>query len=455
MTAIAYVLKMYPRFSETFIVNEILELERQGVGVRIYSLYRPDDGRFHASLARVKAPVVYVPQYPLIERAKVFPAHRAVFQADRSAYLRVLYFSLRRGHRYAIRRFLQAGVIAEHVMRHPVDALHAHFASSAARAAMLVGQLLDVPYSFTAHAKDIFHQQVDPDSLRSKMRAARFVVTVSDFNRAHLQNLLAARPGRGGDVRRLYNGIDLSIFSPAPSAAREPDLILGVGRLVEKKGFDDLIRACALLSERGMVFRCEIVGSGELRPSLENLAAELKVQDRVKLVGPKPQEEVIGAYRRATIFALPCVIGRDGNRDGLPTVLLEAMASGLPVVSTDVTGVPEIINANETGLIVPPGDPTALADALARLLAEPALRERLSAAARLKVERDFDIHRNVGVLRGWLADGISPIADGRSLMADSRLLTADGGPPIADSRSLITDGKSLTPAPASGVNDLR
>jgi len=428
MTAIAYVLKMYPRFSETFIVNEILELERQGVGVRIYSLYRPDDGRFHASLARVKAPVVYVPQYPLIERAKVFPAHRAVFQADRSAYLRVLYFSLRRGHRYAIRRFLQAGVIAEHVMRHPVDALHAHFASSAARAAMRVSQLLGVPYSFTAHAKDIYHHEVDPNSLRSKIRAARFVVTVSDFNRAHLQDLLAARPGQSGDVRRLYNGIDLSNFAPDPSVAREPNLILGVGRLVEKKGFGDLIRACALLSERGLKFQCEIVGSGELRPALENLATELHIQDSVKLVGPKPQEEVVSGYLRAAIFALPCVIGRDGNRDGLPTVLLEAMASGLPVVSTDVTGVPEIIDTNKTGLIVPPGDHTALADALACLLVDPALRERLAAAARLKVERDFDIHRNVGVLRSWLADGGSftpapasgaGVADGRSRIPDS------------------------------------
>ncbi len=402
MKAIAYILKMYPRFSETFIVNEILELERQGMDVRIYSLHKPDDGRFHASLARVKASVVYVPQYPLAEMGKILPAHRALLRLNRSRYLSVLGYSLSRGHRYAIRRFLQAGVIAEHISRHPADALHAHFATSAARAAMLVGQLLGLPYSFTAHAKDIFHQEVNPDSLRSKIRAARFVVTVSEFNRRHLEGLMAERPGPGGEVRRLYNGIDLAAFTPGPSARREPGLILGAGRLVEKKGFADLIRACALLSAQGLDYRCEIVGSGEQKGALNDLIVELQVQDRVKLVGPLPQEDVLQAYRRATVFALPCIIGQDGNRDGLPTVLLEAMACGLPAVSTEVTGIPEIIDHEQNGLIVPPGDPDALAAALARLLAEPALRERMAQAARLKVEREFDLRRNAGVLRGWL-----------------------------------------------------
>lgn len=408
MTRIAYILKMYPRFSETFIVNEILELERQGVEVHIYSLHKPDDGRFHASLARVQAPVVYVPQYPLMEMGRIIAAHRALFRADRRRYLRTLAFALSRGHYYALKRFLQAGVIAEHLQRKPVDACHAHFATSATRVAMFVSRLTGLPYSFTAHAKDIYHRDINLDTLRSKIRSARFVVTVSEFNRVYLQTLMAAWPGAPGDIRRLYNGIDLTVFRPDPSVPREPDLILSVGRLVEKKGFDDLIRACALLAQWGLPFRCEIIGKGPLQDDLNRLIAELGLEGRVQLVGAKPQEEVLRAYRRATLFALPCVIAPDGNRDGLPTVLLEAMATGLPVVSTDVTGVPEIVDDEVNGLIVPPGDPIRLAQALARLLTHPALREQLALAARHKVEQEFDVRKNVSILRRWLAEPVVP-----------------------------------------------
>ncbi|MEW5989149.1 MAG: glycosyltransferase [Chloroflexota bacterium] len=413
MTKIAYLLKMYPRFSETFIVNEILELERQGVDVRIYSLRKPDDGRFHASLARVKAGVVYAPQYPLAEWRRVYTAHRALFQADRRRYLSVLRYTLSRGHQYAIKRFLQAGVIAEHLLRQPVDAMHAHFASSAARAAMLVNRLTGIPYSFTAHAKDIFHQEVNPDSLRSKIRAARFVITVSDFNQAYLRELMGDQPG---EVRRLYNGIDLSFFRPDATIPRQANLILAVGRLIEKKGFEDLIWACALLAGQGLDFRCDIIGKGDLREKLRELITTLNLEDRVRLVGPKSQDEVLEAYRQAAVFALPCVVGSDGNRDGLPTVLLEAMATGLPVVSTNLTGVPEIISHNEDGLLVPPGDPQALAAALTQLLSDPALRQRLATAGRRKVERDFDVRQNVAVLHTWLAErplpAVLPVASG-------------------------------------------
>ncbi len=409
MTTIAYVLKMYPRFSETFIVNEILELERQGLNVRIYSLMKPNDGRFHASLARVKASVVYVPEHPLSELDEVWPAHRALYQADPRRYLAVLRYAVSRGHRYALKRFVQAGVIAEHMRRHPVDAMHAHFASSAARAANFVQRLIGVPYSFTAHAKDIFHQEVDPDSLRGKIRGARFVVTVSDFNRAYLQDLAAeggAAPA--GDIRRLYNGIDLDLFRPDPAASRTPGLILGVGRLVEKKGFGHLVSACALLAERGLDFRCEIIGKGPLEAALAGQIKALGLQERVHLLGPRPQEQVLEAYRRATVFALPCLVGSDGNRDGLPTVLLEAMAAGLPVVSTDVTGVPEIIDHAVNGLVVPQNDPAVLAEALARLLTQPELGARFAQAARHKVEREFDVRQNVATLRGWLAGETTP-----------------------------------------------
>lgn len=416
---IAYILKMYPRFSETFILNEILELERQGVDVRIYSLRKPDDGRFHANLARVRASVTYLPEYLPAEARRVFAAQRAVFRADPRRYTRVLGYALSRGNLHALKRFFQAVVLADDLGARPVTHLHAHFASSATRVAMFVRLLTDTPYSFTAHAKDIFLNTVDADLLRDKIRAARFVVTVSAFNHAYLTRLVNQKGSSSLEgllphaemtipsdrIRKLYNGIDLAQFDPAtdyvPQSQRAP-LILGIGRLVEKKGFADLIRACAQLRDRGVAFQCEIIGKGPQDAALRTLIAELALGNQVRLVGPKSQDDVIAAYRRAAVFALPCVVGADGNRDGLPTVLLEAMAMRVPAVSTDVTGVPEIINPDVTGLLTPQNNAATLAAALARLLADAALRERMGDAARDAVAQKFDLQKNVAVLRDWI-----------------------------------------------------
>ncbi len=398
---IAYILKMYPRFSETFIVNEILELERQGVDVRIYSLRKPDDGRFHASLARVRANVIYAPQYPQMEPDRILAAHRALQAAFPERYRQVRAQVEAKGHIYAVKRFLQAGYIAEHLLRHPVDGVHAHFASSATRVANLVHRLIGMPYSFTAHAKDIFHESVRPESLRIKIREARFVVTVSRFNQRYLQALNQDGPG---EIRCLYNGIDLERFRPTPGGQRPGNRILAVGRLVEKKGFGDLIRACHLLTQQGLDFRCQIIGKGPLREELSRQIQALGLTDRVKLLGPRPQDQVLEAYHQADLFVLPCIVGQDGNRDGLPTVLLEAMATGLPVISTELTGVPEIIDAGRNGLLTPPGDVPALAHAMAQLLGEPERRRAMGAAARAKVEREFDVRRNVAQLRAWLTE---------------------------------------------------
>ena len=398
---IAYILKMYPRFSETFIVNEILELERRGLDIRIYSLRKPDDGRFHAALARVKANVVYVPQYPEMEPQRIETAHQIVRDTYPDQYAAVYEYSLAKGHTYAIKRFLQAGYVAGHLLQHPVDAMHAHFASSATRVANLVQRLIGLPYSFTAHAKDIFHEEVNHESLKNKIREARFVVTVSDFNQMYLQDIMENEPA---DIRRLYNGIDLTRFRPNPEISKRPELIVSVGRLVEKKGFDVLIRACRHLENWEIPFQCEIIGKGNLNKPLQGLIAQLDLQDSVQLVGPRSQDEVLEAYQEASLFALPCVIGEDGNRDGLPTVLLEAMATALPVVSTSLTGVPEIIDHEQNGLLIPPNDDEALARALAELLTNQQQRLAFGNAARAKVEDEFDVRKNVGQLYQWLTE---------------------------------------------------
>ena len=433
---IAYVLKMYPRFSETFILNEILELERQGVDVRIYSLRKPDDGRFHANLARVRAPVIYLPENPWSEMRRVSAAHRALAKANPRRYGQVLLNALSRRRSAALKHFLNAVVMTNHLRAQPVEHLHAHFATSATRVAMFAHLLTGIPYSFTAHAKDIYLDTVDKDLLRDKMREAQFVVTVSEFNRAYLAQM-AAEPGRTtlgrllsreavaippGRIRRLYNGIDLEQFGvgrdAAPQPGREP-LILTVGRLVEKKGLADLVTACALLRDRGVAFRCEIIGKGPNEAALRKQIAENSLACCVELVGPKPQDEVVAAYRRTAVFALPCVVGADGNRDGLPTVLLEALAVGIPVVSTDVTGIPEIIDDGISGLLTPQHDPEALAGALASLLADPSLREQMGRAARAKAEREFDLHKNVAALHRWLCEGPSSVAGQPSPIAEA------------------------------------
>jgi len=397
---IAYILKMYPRFSETFIVNEILELERRGMDVRIYSLRKPDDGRFHAALSRVKANVVYVPQYPQLEMERITQAHQLVRSAYPIRYQQVYAYSQARGSDYAIKRFLQAGFVAAHLLKHPLDAMHAHFASSATRVANLVHHMIGLSYSITAHAKDIFHQDVNPDSLRRKISEARFVVTVSQFNKNYLQKIMGDTPS---DIRCLYNGINLKRFRPDPAIKRKSNLILAVGRLVEKKGFETLIHACHILKTWDLNFRCEIIGKGNLYHPLKQLIIDLGLTEQVRLMGPRPQDGVRDAYRRASLFTLPCVIAQDGNRDGLPTVLLEAMACGLPVVSTHLTGVPEIVDHHKNGFLVPPSSPHALARSLAILLTNPTQRQQMGQAARQKVEKEFDVRRNVAQLQRWFA----------------------------------------------------
>lgn len=414
---IGYVLKMYPRFSETFILNEILELERQGVKVKIYSLVKPNDGRFHASLARVQAGVTYLPEYPRSEfGGQVWPAWQNLIRRDAGQFGKILLYSLSHPNGLGLKQFMRASVLADKLLADPVDHLHAHFASSATSVAMVAYRFTGIPYSFTAHAKDIYINSIDQKLQRDKLNRAQFVVTVSDFNKSHLEELVIKAghssienrsDGQPVAIRRLYNGIDLGQFQPGPARAQaNPPLILSVGRLVEKKGFEDLVRACAHLHERGLNFRCEIIGKGPREAALKELIASLGLTGIVRLAGPRPQDEIVSSYREATVFALPCVVAEDGNRDGLPTVLLEAMAMGLPVVSTRLTGIPEIVEHGSSGLLVPEHDPAALAAALGELLNDPARRASMGRLAMDKVSREFDLRKNVSVLRRWFAGAV-------------------------------------------------
>jgi glycosyltransferase involved in cell wall biosynthesis len=394
---------MFPRFSETFILSEILELERQGLELRVFSLKRPNDGLVHADVTRVRAPVTYLPESSLRSVVAYAAAHGEVFGWNRRRYLRcfwlTLWRALKKRRPAALKRFLQAGFIAPLLRREGIEHVHAHFATSATSVALHLHDLAGVSYSFTAHAKDIYRQTVESDSLVRKLCSARFAVTVSDYNRQYL-----ARFARGEGLVRIYNGLDLERFAPNGTAREEPPLVLAVGRLIEKKGFADLVRACALLRRHGGPFRCRIVGKGELEEELRTLIEELGLQPEVELTGPIPREQLLAVYQRASVVVAPCVIGEDGNRDGLPTVLIEAMALGIPVVATDVTGIPELVEHGRTGLVVPQQDPQALAAAIRRVLADPTLGEALARAGRARVEQDFDVHANVAHLRALLEE---------------------------------------------------
>ncbi len=417
---VGYVLKMYPRFSETFVLNEILELERQGVKVRIFSLVKPDDGRFHAKLAQVQAKVSYLPQYPLLQFGQVWPACLALMRRDASRFWKNLFYALTHPHDMGLKQFLRACVLADTLGSEPVDHLHAHFASSATSVAMLAYLFTGIPYSFTAHAKDIYLDSIDLRLQRDKLTSAQFVVTVSEFNRSHLSALVrqGSLPGRrSASIRRLYNGIDLSQFEPSLRQYNDATLplVLSVGRLVEKKGFEDLIRACAILRDAGVKFTCEIVGKGPRESALLALIAALDLSGAVRLIGPKPSEAIVSDYARATVFALPCLVGADGNRDGTPTVLVEAMAMGIPVISTRLTGIPEIVDDGSTGLLVLEHDPAGLAGALTRLLKNPALRASMGSLARSKAERDFDVRKNVALLHQWFEGIDTQLSSARPL----------------------------------------
>jgi colanic acid/amylovoran biosynthesis glycosyltransferase len=396
---VAYLLKMYPRFSETFVLAELLELERQGLRLHVISLKKPDDGVFHADVARLRARVTYLPESPLIDPGTWVAAHRRLAARDPRRYAAALAAALARRRSTAVKHFLRAGLIAPLLPRLGITHVHAHFASAPAAVALHLHRLTGISYSVTAHAKDIYTDDVDQAALAAKLRAARFAVTVSDYNRRHLAPLV--EPQR---LVRIYNGVDLERFSPNGASSAEPPLVLGVGRLIEKKGFDDLIRACALVARRGLRFRCTIVGKGPLEARLRALVDELGVGDVVDLAGPLPRERLLTLYRHASVVVAPCVVGADGNRDGLPTVLIEAMALGVPVVATDVTGIPELVQDDRTGLLVPQRDPDAIARAIERLLDDRAEAAALAHAARATVEAEFDLRRNVGRLRSLLEE---------------------------------------------------
>jgi glycosyltransferase involved in cell wall biosynthesis len=386
---IAVVLKGWPRLSETFIAQEVRALEARGLDLRLVSLRQPTDKRRHAIHDEVRAPVLYLPEYLWRGPLRVWRGWRAArllpgYAAARATWLR----DLRRDPTAnRIRRFGQALVLARELPPW-IGHLHAHFLHTPASVTRYAATMLGLPWSVSAHAKDIW---TIPDwEKREKLESAHWAVTCTASGCAHLD---ALAPGK---VELVYHGLELERFarprpnlpSPASGAGESSVTILSVGRAVAKKGYDDLLEALALLPKE-LDWRFVHIGGGALAKALRRQADRLGLASRIEWRGARTYDEVLAAYRAAGLFVLASRTGADGDRDGLPNVLMEAQSQGLPCVSTTMSGIAELIRDGETGLLVPPGEPRRLADALARLIRDAALRDRLGRAGEARVRAHF------------------------------------------------------------------
>ncbi|MQX37170.1 glycosyltransferase [Roseospira navarrensis] len=388
---LAVVLKGYPRLSETFIAQELLGLERRGLSLRLVSLRHPTDTKTHPVHAEIAAPVTYLPEYLHDDPARMLRAWRTVRGWPRYAETRRLWLrDLRRDPtRNRVRRWGQALVLAAE-MPSDVEAVYVHFLHTPGSVGRYAARLLGLPLSISAHARDIW---TIPDWEKAeKLADTRWTVTCTASGAAHLDGLA---PGR---VRLLYHGFDLDRFpapDPVPQSARDgtdaadPVRLLAVGRAVPKKGFDLLLRALAALPPAAH-WRLVHIGGGKERDGLKALAAELGLADRIDWQGARDQAEVLEAYRAADLFVLPCRVDADGDRDGLPNVLMEAQSQGLACLSTRLSGIPELIVEDDTGALVEPEDIAALTAVLAALIADPARRAALGAAGMARVRSAFD-----------------------------------------------------------------
>lgn len=404
--SIAFVLKGYPRLSETFIAQEIHALEQRGIDLTIVSLRHPTDTKRHPVHDAIKAAIVYLPEYLYREPGRVLRAWQA--SRKRPGYRkakRVWLQDLRRDRSpNRVRRFGQALVLA-HELGDSMQWLHAHFLHTPASVTRYAATITDLPWSCSAHAKDIW--TIDEWEKREKLEDMQWLVTCTQANAEHLSEL-APDSER---VSLVYHGLDLSRFATDTSSnsardGRNPDdpvRIISVGRAVPKKGYDLLLDALAKLPA-DVSWRFEHIGGGSELDPLKAQADRLGITDKIDWQGSQAQTEVIARYREGDIFVLPSRITADGDRDGLPNVLMEAQSQGVACISTSISGIPELINADETGILIPPENADALGDALINLIESPETRTKLGDAGRRRVNEVFDMKHGIDDLERRFSD---------------------------------------------------
>jgi glycosyltransferase involved in cell wall biosynthesis len=401
---IGYLLRSYPRLSQTFILNEILALEKIGVSIQIFALTNPHEKVVQMQVDQVRAPVHYLDEaiQPRSLRNMLNENAQVAWLHLKGYVLSLVYIAAHKGidkgytasSRWEC--FLQAVhlidllVLNERRTGKKIDHLHAHFAHDPALIAYLVHGITGIPFSFTAHARDLY--QVPEKVLTDRIDQARAVITCCGSNLEYLNQIA---PSQQSKFSLVYHGVNLKDFQPAPSpatpSAKEVPVILSVGRLVEKKGFQDLLQALLIVKVKGEPFRCTIYGDGPLGKQLEKWIEEHDMSGEVTLMGERTQKELISIFQNATLFALTPVQTEDGDRDGIPNVLVEAMAVGLPVVTTAVAGIPELVDNNQNGFLYESHDVESISLGIIELLRNAEKRRQFGEAASKKVNEQFDI----------------------------------------------------------------
>ncbi len=392
---VAYVVSRFPKVTETFVLDEILELERQGIDVEVFPLLRHRDPVEHPGAREIASRAHY---RPFLSGSVLAAVGHYLLRRPRvalSTWGTVLLRTLRSPNFFlgALGILPKTARFALEMERAGVDHIHAHFANHPALAAFVIHRLTGIPYSFTAHGSDL---HVDQTALGLKLERAAFAVTVCSSNRDFVIERVGPELGRKVDV--LHCGVYPRLHEPGERAGNGELRILCVAALRGVKGHRFLVEACRLLAERGVAFTCEFAGNGPLAEELRARIRRAGLDGKVVLLGPLSRGEVIERMKAATVVVQPSAPDRQGRREGIPVALMEAMSAGLPVVTSRLSGIPELVEDGVSGILTEPGDPRGIADALQRLASSPELRARLGRGGREKVCAEFDLRRNVRVL---------------------------------------------------------
>ena len=394
---VAYILSRFPYLTETFILREMIGLRKQGFDVHIFPLFSPLTGPIHR---QVEEMMPYVHNSPLLFSFQVILSHFYFLFLSPIKYFRALYTAIwqtYREPRVLVRVFMifcKALHFARQMKDLEVDHIHAHFVWVNGIAAKIISDLIGITFSYHPHAFGLFMR--DQESVRRQLDQATGIVTVSQYHCQYIADLCQDWPSH--EIKIVPYGLDLVEFTPNPqNTSTDIAHIISVGRLVKKKGHEYLIDACAILARAGYKFHTSIVGTGPLKDKLQTKIDEYQIQDYVSLLGVRNQSEIKELYRQSNLFVLACTVAENGDRDGMPNVLLEALAMQLPIITTPVTGIPEVICNEENGLLVPERDSQALARAIERLIEDKELSKRLAQKGRQSVAK-YDINRTVGLL---------------------------------------------------------
>ena len=400
---IIYILSQFPEIHETFILREIVALRERGIKVKILSLKPCRDKLIHPQAQEFIKDTVYGRLSVL--SIVYWVLRRPVKTIDTLLYVVKTYRKSPKDLVKALYVLFESLYFINIIKKEKITHIHSHWATMPTTAAMILNKLTGTPFSFTAHAWDIF---VNCNGLEEKVKQARFVITCTDYNRKFLSHLCRNEESR--KIYLNYHGVDIRTQGQSPSGTvpfAKSLKILAIGRLVETKGFEYLIDACRILRDKGIGFECQIVGSGSLEKSLRLQVANLKLQDKVRFLGLKTQNEIKELFQGATVLVQPSIMARNGDRDGIPNVILEAMALGTPVISTNFSGIPEAVVDKQTGVLVPEKDSLALADAIENLWKNVSLKEKLVKNSRELVEKKFDVEKNTeDLIRIFQENGI-------------------------------------------------